>query len=54
MYKLVYLSMMLLRLLQEEKFELNCPTDFVFISEKVTIKEGFGRPIGYSGAPFVE
>ena len=23
--------------------------DFVFISEKVTIKEGFGRPLGYSG-----
>jgi len=39
---------------QEEKFELNCPTDFVFVSEKVTIKEGFGRPLGYSGAPFVE
>jgi hypothetical protein len=40
--------------LQEEKFELNCPTDFVFISEKATTKESFGRPLGYSGAPFVE
>ena len=48
------MAKILVRLLQEEKFELNCPIDFVFITEKVTIKEGFGRPLGYSGAPFVE
>ena len=34
-------------MLQEEKFELNCPIDFVFITEKVTIKKGFGRPLSF-------